>query len=177
MIRGHLLSQALGDDEYVAAMQRAALAFSNYRSQLPVIPYAYTRTRLIERPHFEVVVMQWAAGSVSPIHDHGDSRCWVLMLEGALDVENFERDLEAAGTHLVSMRPNGTLSLQADDIDSRNGPHELHRVVNSSSESAYSLQLYANPITTYNVFDEHTNTSRVVAATCDLIIDLESLGA
>ncbi|HTA40041.1 MAG TPA: cysteine dioxygenase family protein [Candidatus Acidoferrales bacterium] len=156
-------------------MQRAALAFAKYRSALPVIPYAYTRTRLIERPHFEVVAMQWAAGSVSPIHDHGASRCWVLMLEGTLEVENFERDLEAAGD--VSMRPNGTLSLKADDLDSRNGPHELHRVVNSSAQSAYSLQLYATPITTYNVFDEHTNTSRVVTATCDFVIDLDSLGA
>jgi cysteine dioxygenase len=157
-------------------MQRAALAFEKYRSQLPVIPYAYTRTRLIERPHFEIVAMQWAAGSVSPIHDHGDSRCWVLMLEGTLEVENFERDLKAAAGS-VSMRPNGTLTLKTDDLDSRNGPHELHRVVNSSSESAYSLQLYAHPITTYNVFDEHTNASRVVTANCDLVIDLESLGA
>jgi cysteine dioxygenase len=155
-------------------MQRAALAFSQYRSQLPQIPYAYTRTRLIERPHFEIVAMQWAAGSVSPIHDHGASRCWVLMLEGTLDVENFERDVEIKSQN-ISMRPNGKLTLKADDIDSRYGPTELHRVVNSSSESAYSLQLYATPIATYNVFDEHTNTSRVVTATCDFVIDLEKL--
>jgi predicted metal-dependent enzyme (double-stranded beta helix superfamily) len=176
MIRGQILTRALGDPEYVSAMQRAALAFSQYRSRLPAIPYAYTRTRLIERPHFEIVVMQWAAGSVSPIHDHGASRCWVLMLEGTLDVENFERDVEN-GTTEVSMRPNGTLKLKADDIDSRYGPTELHRVVNSSPENAYSLQLYATPISTYNVFDEQTNTSRVVTATCDLHIDLDTLSA
>jgi predicted metal-dependent enzyme (double-stranded beta helix superfamily) len=176
MLRGELLSRTLGDPEYVSAMQRAALAFSKYRSQLPTIPYAYTRTRLIERPHFEVVAMHWAAGSVSPIHDHGASRCWVLMLEGTLDVENFERDLDAETT-AVSMRPSGTLKLKRDDIDSRYGPTELHRVINSGSESAYSLQLYAAPITTYNVFDEHANASRIVTATCDLVIDLESLSA
>ena len=175
MIRGQLLTSALGDAEYVSAMQRAALAFSQYRSQLPAIPYAYTRTRLIERPHFEIVAMHWAAGSVSPIHDHGASRCWVLMLEGTLDVENFERDVETV-TH-VAMRPSGTLKLKIDDLDSRYGPTELHRVVNSGTESAYSLQLYATPITTYNVFDEHTRTSRVVTATCDLHIDLDKLSA
>jgi hypothetical protein len=175
MIRGELLTRALGNPEYVSAMQRAALAFSRYRSQLPVIPYAYTRTRLIERPHFEVVVMQWAAGSVSPIHDHGASRCWVLILEGTLEVENFERAIGAAATE-VSMRRNGTLTLKADDLDSRYGPTELHRVVNAGSESAYSLQLYADPISTYNVFDEHTLTSRIVTAACDLHIDLDTLG-
>jgi cysteine dioxygenase len=176
MIRGQILTRALGDPEYVSAMQRAAVAFPQYRSQLPAIPYAYTRTRLIERPQFEIVAMQWAAGSVSPIHDHGASRCWVLMLEGTLDVENFERDLETRTTD-VSIRPSGTLKLKAYDIDSRYGPTELHRVVNSSPQSAYSLQLYANPITTYNVFDEHARTSRVVTASCDLHIDLDTLNA
>jgi cysteine dioxygenase len=157
-------------------MQRAASAFAKYRPQLPTIPYAYTRTRLIERPHFEIVVMQWAAGSVSPIHDHGASRCWVLMLGGTLDVENFERDLDNE-TDGVSMRQTGTLTLKADDIDCRSGPTELHRVVNSGSESAYSLQLYAAPISTYNVYEEHSSSSRVVTANCDLVIDLASLGA
>jgi hypothetical protein len=175
MIRGQLLADALGDPEYVSAMQRAALAFARYRAHLPAIPYAYTRTRLVDRPHFEIVAMQWSAGSVSPIHDHGASRCWVLMLEGELEVENFERDVEAGVE--VALRPNGTLTLKADDIDSRYGPTELHRVVNSGAVSAYSLQLYAHPITTYNVFDEHALTSRIVTANCDLVIDLESLGS
>jgi predicted metal-dependent enzyme (double-stranded beta helix superfamily) len=174
MIRGQLLTRALGDPEYVTAMERAAVAFSKYRSQLPVIPYAYTRTRLIDRPHFEIVAMHWAAGSVSPIHDHGVSRCWVLMLEGTLEVENFERDIDNGATK-VSMRPSGTLTLKADDLDSRYGPTELHRVFNPGSESAYSLQLYATPISTYNVFDERRHTSRVVTATCDLHIDLDTL--
>jgi hypothetical protein len=98
------------------------------------------------------------------------------MLEGTLDVENFERDVETETTD-VSMRPSGTLKLKAGDIDSRYGPTELHRVVNSGPDSAYSLQLYATPISTYNVFDEHTRTSRVVSATCDLHIDLDALTA
>jgi len=175
MIRGELLSRAMGDSEYVSAMERAALAFSKYRSQLPAIPYAYTRTRLIEMPHFEVVVMHWAAGSVSPIHDHGDSRCWVLLLEGSLDVENFEREDDGSGT--VAMRPTGSLRLEPDDLDFRFGPRELHRVVNSGAKTAYSLQLYASPISTYNVFDEHTLTSRIVSATCELQLDLDALSS
>jgi cysteine dioxygenase len=176
MSRGELLTRALGDPEYVSAMERAALAFSKYRSQLPIIPYAYTRTRLIETPQYEVVAMQWAAGSVSPIHDHGDSRCWVLMLEGTLEIENFERDDDGSGPNFA-IHPAGTLTLATDDVDHRYGPNELHRVVNSSSASAYSLQLYARPISSYHVFDEHTHTSRIVAATCDLQLDLDALSS
>jgi predicted metal-dependent enzyme (double-stranded beta helix superfamily) len=169
MMQSELLA-ALGDPEYVSVMERAALAFAKYREHLPTIPYAYTRTRLVERPHYEIVAMQWSAGSVSPIHDHGVSRCWVLMLEGSLEVDNYERDDDAG---IVSMRSTGALTLNAGDLDSRNGPRELHRVVNASRNTAYSLQLYASPIATYNVFDEHSGTSRIVSATCDLHIDLD----
>jgi predicted metal-dependent enzyme (double-stranded beta helix superfamily) len=173
MIRGELLTSALGDPEYVSAMERAADAFLRYRAHLPAIPYAYTRTRVLEKPHFEIVAMQWAAGSVSPIHDHGESRCWVLMLEGSLYVENFDREDDGSGE--VSIRQSGTLHINAGELDFRGSPRELHRVVNSSSETAYSLQLYALPISTYNVFEEHTNVSRAVSATCDLLLDLDTL--
>jgi len=173
MLRGDQLTRALGIPQYVSAMERAAQAFSKYRDLLPSIPYAYTRTHLLETPQFEIVAMQWSAGSVSPIHDHGDSRCWVLLLEGTLDVHNFEREADDGGR--VSMRDAGMLTLRTGDLDSRFGPSELHRVVNSSSESAYSLQLYASPIVNYNVFDEHARTSRIVSALCDLRLDLEAL--
>jgi Cysteine dioxygenase type I len=172
MIRGELLTQALGDPEYVSAMERAALAFSEYRARLPAIPYAYTRTRLLEMPHFEIIAMQWAAGSVSPIHDHGDSRCWVLMLEGSLYVENFERRNHGG---VFSLHADGELNVKTGDLDFRGGPHELHRVVNNGPEPAYSLQLYALPLSTYNVFDEHTLVSRAVTAMCDFELDLNAL--
>ncbi len=173
MIRGQILTRALGDPEYVSAMQRAALAFPQYRSQLPAIPYAYTRTRLIERPHFEL----WrCSGRPARL---ARSTITELPLLGADARGNARRRKLRARPRDPSRpafrsRPSGTLTLKADDIDSRYGPTELHRVVNSSPESAYSLQLYANPITTYNVFNEHTRTSRLVTATCDLRVDLDT---
>jgi predicted metal-dependent enzyme (double-stranded beta helix superfamily) len=165
------LCDMLGDDEFVRALQRCAQAFPSYRDRLPRIPFAYTRTRLMLTPQYEVVVMQWAGGSVSPIHDHGLSRCWVLMLEGTLDVENFVRDNDPSETH-VELHPAGRLSLKAGDVDCRKGPAELHRVRNPFDECAYSLQLYAEPLSQYALIDTHTNTQRSVTATCDLELPL-----
>jgi hypothetical protein len=96
------------------------------------------------------------------------------MLEGALDVENFERHDDLNGSR-IDLRAAGSLKIQAGDLDWRNGPRELHRVVNSGPASAYSLQLYAAPISNYNVIDERALTTRPVAATCDLELDLNSL--
>jgi predicted metal-dependent enzyme (double-stranded beta helix superfamily) len=156
----------MGDDEFVAAMERYVQSFPSYRERLPLIPYAYTRTRLLRKPRYEVVVMRWSPGSTSPIHDHGNSRCWVLMLEGALQVENYERDDDAG--ELVTLRPTGRIALGPGDIDYRGGNTELHRVHNVSNEMAYSLQLYSEPIERYAVVDAHSRQSRIVTASYDL---------
>lgn len=165
------LSRAMGDDEFSRTMERFALRFADYRDVLPLIPYAYTRTRLFLTPRFEVVAMRWAPGSLSPVHDHGNSRCWVLMLEGALEVENFERE-DDRSNGLATLGATGRLSLRAGDVDFRGGPTELHRVRNAGDAMAYSLQLYCEPIESYTVVDA-SNQSRIVTATCDLeLLDL-----
>lgn len=161
------LARALDNDEFFSSMERYALTFAGYRDQLPLIPYAYTRTQLLRTPHYEIVVMRWSPGSISPIHDHGNSDCWVLMMEGALEVENFERDDDGSNS-TVALRPTERLALGLGDVDHRGGPKELHRVRNASEEMAYSLQLYCEPIHTYSIVDAHSRQSRIVTATCDL---------
>ena len=162
-----LLAQAMSNDEFMAAMDRCARSFEDYRERLPMIPYAYTRTRLMRTPLFEVVAMRWSPGSISPIHDHGASHCWVLMLEGALDVENFERDDDLSGS-IVVLRNTGKVALGSGDVDYRGGPSELHRVRNTTEHMAYSLQLYSEPIETYTIVDARSGQGRIVTATCDL---------
>jgi predicted metal-dependent enzyme (double-stranded beta helix superfamily) len=163
------LAGVMDDAELFEVMERFANAFERYRSRLPAIPYAYSRTRLLVTPRYEVVAMHWSPGSTSPIHDHGDSRCWVLMMAGTLEVENYRRDGEP-GTNPLLLRGTGRTLLRPGDVDFRFGPGELHRVRNPQSESAISLQLYAGPITTYTVVDAHGKEGCVVDAVCDLDI-------
>ncbi len=165
------LATALANDEFLESMERCRQAFDSLRERLPVIPYAYSRTRLIHRPHFEVILMHWSPGSVSPIHDHGRSRCWVLMLDGALEVHNFERQ-DDPGCSPVALRETGSTTLRCGDVDHRLTPRELHRVRNTSADPAYSLQLYAEPISEYVVVDAHTFQARVVNAATDLELPL-----
>lgn len=161
------LAQAMDDDEFLNAMRRYAQCFADYRDRLPLIPYAYTRTQLLRMPRYEIVVMRWSPGSISPIHDHGSSDCWVLMMEGALEVENFDRDDDGSGP-VVELRPADKISLGLGDVDHRGGPRELHRVRNATEDMAYTLQLYSEPIHSYTVVDAHSRQSRIVTATCDL---------
>ncbi len=167
-----VLAGVMGDGEFSRAMERLARAFPAYRGRLPSIPRAYSRTRLVIAPEYEIVAMNWAPQSISPVHDHGASRCWVLMLDGTLDVQNFECD-PAAPERFATIREAEHLQLRVGDIDHRLGPAELHRVGNPSrSQSAFSLQLYARPLATYSVFDVHSGQRRTAAATCELDLTL-----
>ena len=165
------LTQTLADsmgEEFAGAMRRFADGFADYRDRLPRIPYAYSRTRLAATSAYEVVAMNWAPKAVSPIHDHGASRCWVLMLEGTLGVENFSC-ADPSNDGLVELVAAERLLLRPQDLDHRLGPAELHRVTNPSDDAyAYSLQVYAAPLSTYSIVDARTRTRRLVTAVCDL---------
>jgi hypothetical protein len=159
----------MGDEEFARVMGHFAGAFARYRRLLPAIPRAYSRTRLAAAPAYEIVAMNWAPRSISPIHDHGTSRCWAFMLDGLLEVQNYTchaRDLEC---DCAVLQLAEHLELRAGDIDHRLVPTELHRVRNPSrAHPAFSLQLYAPPLSTYSIVDLHTSRRRVATATFDL---------
>jgi hypothetical protein len=164
-----VLADVMGDGEFSRAMERFARTFTEYRERLPLVPHAYSRTRLATTAEYEIVAMNWAPRSISPIHDHGTSRCWVLMLEGSLDVQNFACDPADLASGLAAIRETERLQLRPGDIDHRLAPTELHRVHNpSASQNAFSLQLYARPLTTYSIVDARSHARRIVTATCEL---------
>jgi len=164
-----VLADVMGDGEFSREMLRFANAFAAYRGRLPPVPRAYTRTRLAIAPEYEIVAMNWAPLSVSPIHDHGPSRCWVLMLEGTLDVQNYVCDAGELDAGVVRLREAERLDLRAGDVDHRLAPTELHLVRNpSATDHAFSLQLYARPLGTYSVVDARSMRRRLVTAVCEL---------
>jgi predicted metal-dependent enzyme (double-stranded beta helix superfamily) len=170
------LARAIGDETFASAMARVAARFASYRERLPTVPYAYSRTRLAATPDYEIVAMNWAPQSTSPIHDHGASRCWVLMLDGVLDVRNYTcgDDGEPVDGALAAIDESDRIVLHAGDIDHRLGPAELHRVRNpSTATSAFSLQLYARPLATYSIVDARSHVRRIVTATCELELILD----
>jgi len=168
------LERAIPDRTFVDAMRHGIAKFSVYRSHVPFVPYAYSRTSLEKTDAYELVIMQWAPGSLSAIHDHGNSRCWVAMLEGMLDVENFLR-LDDERDGYAGLQAESTFRLKAGDLDCRSGPKELHRVRNAANRPAFSLQLYAAPLSTYSIVDERTGRCITGVSQFDSILDLSSL--
>ncbi len=162
-LRGALYG-AMANHDFVEAMLRGIECFGEYRDTMPFAAGGYTRTRLQRHAEFEIVAMLWAPGSRSPIHDHGDSRCWVVMLDGKLDVENFER-LDDGRNAVAELRALVPSRLTPGAIDRRSGPKELHRVSNPFERPAYSLQLYAAALGAYTIVDDRGLTSLSLAQT------------
>jgi cysteine dioxygenase len=164
------LEEAIQHREMIDAMLRGINAFRQYKALLPAIPHSYTRTLLLKQPDFELVAMQWSPGSLSELHDHGEARCWVAVVEGTIEVENFER--RDSGASRADLALTWSLHLIAGDMDHRLNPSELHRVRNSGEISAYSLQIYAPSIGEYRVFDTNDGSYTTAVANYDSVFNL-----
>ncbi len=164
------LADVIEVPQFVRALRRGIEAFTRYRAFMPLAPRAYTRTLLEKTDEYEVIAMLWAPGSVSPIHDHGDSRCWVIVLEGSLDVENYDRLDEREP--LARLRHSGTAHFEAGALDHRLTARELHRVRNLGEIGTYSLQLYAKPLGTFTIVDDLTGLCRAMQPHYDAVVDL-----
>jgi len=58
-------------------------------SLCPERPTKYTRNLIFGNEHFDCILMCWPAGAVSSIHDHEESSCWVVAVEGTVHEVQF----------------------------------------------------------------------------------------
>ncbi|HEY2744828.1 MAG TPA: cysteine dioxygenase family protein, partial [Polyangia bacterium] len=87
--------RALGDLRRHAAAVEARLdgwgtPIHRLLGVLPLPRRGYARTLLYRCDAFELIVLTWAAGSASPIHDHAGQDCWMVPLAGELALDDYE---------------------------------------------------------------------------------------
>ena len=116
-------------------------------------PGEYTRTRVYRDANFELLLLNWAPGAASAIHDHGGQHCWMMVLEGALQVDDYVRLDGAQSPGIADVEPRDSRTLSLGEMDSRSGPFDLHRVSAASQSKAVSLHLYAGPLQEFLVYD------------------------
>lgn len=131
-------------------------------SERPLIarPDGYTRTCAYDDERFEVLLLNWAPGSASSIHDHGGQHCWLVVLEGELRIDDYVRvdGCEIPGYAVVEARESRTLSAGA--LDLRSGLFDIHRVATAGRSNAVSLHVYSRPLREFLVYDERAQRCR-----------------
>jgi cysteine dioxygenase len=120
-------------------------------------PHKYSRNLVARTPKFELMVICWGEGQVSPIHNHEGQRCWMGALDGRLEETYFifqntratkgSGPLEKTDVRVIE---KGTVGYITDDI-------ALH-VIRPVTTTAVSLHLYSLPIPECNVYDSTTGT-------------------
>lgn len=115
---------------------------------------AYTRTCAYRDDAFEVVLLNWSSGAISAIHDHGDQDCWMLVLSGRLQVDDYVRLDRGDVRSYARVEATGSRMLEAGGLDTRGGRFDLHRVTASEGQTAVSLHVYSAPLREYLIYDE-----------------------
>jgi cysteine dioxygenase len=115
----------------------------------------YTRNLIARNTWFEMLLLCWNKGQSSPIHNHAGQNCWMAVLEGEIEEQQF--DSPSAGRRECSLKgaskvfAPGKVAFINDDI-------ALHRVSPRAGGVGVSLHVYSRPIDVCNVYDESTGS-------------------
>ena len=108
-------------------------------------PHQYMRHPILLWEDWEVMLIGWESGQVTPIHDHRGVLGGMAVLSGSLAEERFTTSNRVPKLADDRVRPEGDLS----DI----GPTILHRLAPKSAR-AVSLHVYRPPLRTMGIWDE-----------------------
>jgi cysteine dioxygenase len=145
---------ARSEIEMARLLSRAADVVQPAYLDLVRKPGDYSRTCAYLDERFEVLLLNWAPGARSALHDHGGQHCWMTVLDGHLFVDNYARlDDRTVGGHAV-VAPRESMQLERGDLDVRQAAYDIHRVGTAGPGSAVSLHVYARPLRDFLVYDE-----------------------
>jgi len=101
---------------------------------------------------YTMLLIAWPPGYVTPLHDHAGLWGIEIVLDGALQVDEFYSDGDPAQPALQSQR---TLLLGCGDAAVFTDPAYVHRCRNlSSTQPALSLHVYGGQLHEYQSFTE-----------------------
>ena len=111
----------------------------------------YTRSLLHVGDAFEMILICWARGQKSELHDHADSQCMMCCLEGALLERRYRRERHNGGAAQLRECDEGTLT--PHQWSAINNDIGLHEIVNVHAGRSVSLHLYIPEIASCTIYD------------------------
>ncbi|MHC4952477.1 MAG: cysteine dioxygenase [Planctomycetota bacterium] len=99
----------------------------------------YARNSVFENDQFELVVICWRPGQASAIHDHGQSLCLYLVVQGEFEERLYELDPDG------EPRQTGARRWRRGDITISGGP-DVHALHNEGPEDLVTIHIYSPPL-------------------------------
>lgn len=111
---------------------------SDVQAVLQYDPQNYTRNFVLSTETVQVLVLRWAPGQASKIHDHGQSNCGLRVLSGRATETVYQ------GT-LNDCVPSEQTPLEPGAIRVNPGTY-IHRIENDNAEPLITLHVYSPPL-------------------------------
>ena len=126
-------------------VERMAAEADRFLDRVRFDPAQYIRHAVLLWEDWEVMVIGWQAGQVTPIHDHRGVLGGMAVLSGSLLEERFTTPGRTPELVDSRVRPEGDLC--------DTGPAVLHRLVPQSAR-AVTLHVYRPPLRTMGIWDD-----------------------
>jgi hypothetical protein len=145
-VRECLTESAKGPDRPTpgSLCDRLARETERYLDRVQFSNQRYMRHPILLWEDWEVMLIAWESGQVTPIHDHRGVIGGMAILSGALEEERFETPQNRPELYDSRVRQEGDLC----DI----GPTVLHRLAPTTAR-AVSLHIYRPPLRTMGIWD------------------------
>jgi cysteine dioxygenase len=108
----------------------------------------YTRNCINRTNDYELVLLCWEKGDVTPIHGHDGQKCWVYQIEGQMTEIRYE---ESTSGNLVE---TNRTQLSRGKLTFMNNTMGYHKLNNDTDGRAMTLHIYVSPITKCEVFND-----------------------
>lgn len=115
----------------------------------------YTRNLIQKTSLYELLAICWDVGQRSPIHNHGDQRCWMAIAYGRVQVQNFRLLSKEPTTRYCELEPTTQYIIDAERPAEVDPDEPIHLVANPGSfdSRAVTLHIYSRPFDTCEVYD------------------------
>jgi len=100
---------------------------------------------------YVAVVMTWGPGQRTPLHDHAGIWCVEGVVEGQMDVTQFDLVEEADDACRFEMK--GCVHASVGSTGSLIPPFEYHVLANAIDEPSITLHVYGGEMTSCHIFE------------------------
>lgn len=113
----------------------------------------YARRLLHRSDHlgYTAVVMTWAPGQRTPLHDHAGIWCVEGVVEGRMDVTQYDLVAEEDGRY--RFEPKGCVHAEVGSAGCLIPPFEYHILANPTAAPSITLHVYGGEMTSCHVFE------------------------
>lgn len=136
----------------------------------------YTRNLVRRSDDFDVILIAWMPGQVTPIHDHSGQKGWVRVLRGALEEQTFHPigrtgralDDPCAFAKAERLEAGPLTRFEAGPaVATVDRERAIHRLANPGPERAVSLHVYSRPHDSCLRFEADTGKAERVELSFD----------